>query len=50
MYKYLIFKTLYKFNHYMLFIFDFFIPKDTTKESQVLDRKPINNPIQGRCY
>ena len=39
-----------KFSGYILLIFDFFIPKDTTKKSQVLDRKPKNNPIQGRCY
>ncbi len=39
-----------KFSGYFLLIFDFFIPKDTTKQSQVIDKKPINNPIQGRCY
>ncbi len=40
----------FKFCGYILFIFEFFIPKDTTKQSQVIDKKPINNPIQGRCY
>lgn len=39
-----------KFCGYILLIFDFFIPKDTTRKSQVEDRKPKNNPIQGRCY
>lgn len=39
-----------KYSGYILLIFDWFIPKDTTKKSQVLDRKPKNNPIQGRCY
>lgn len=39
-----------KFSGYILLIFDFIIPKNTTKKSQVIDKKPNNNPIQGRCY
>lgn len=45
-----IFKSIWKFAHWVLLCFNFIIPKDTTKQSQVLDKKPINNPIQGRCY
>jgi len=45
-----LFKSIFKYAHYILFWFSFIIPKDTTRKSQILDKKPINNPIQGRCY
>ena len=39
-------KGLWAFLNVLLFI----TPIKITLESQVLDRKPKNNPIQGRCY
>ena len=55
MYDYYISLDLYNFYHIPDFIIESI--KDSIKSSniiklvsQVIDRKPINSPIQGRCY